>query len=84
MSGQLSLRAVVQNTEFIYSPATGDKPAKLELPSNIGDVVAVCGAHDDLSAWIVYQFAIPPDYNDQLATIQGLFISAMQERRRGR
>lgn len=84
MSGKLSIKAVVRDTEFIFTPATGDQPAKFELPANIDDVMAVCGADDDLSAWIVYQFAIPDDYNEQLTTIRELFISAMQERRRGR
>ena len=84
MASQLSLSTVVSHTEFIYTPATASTPAKFELPANIADVVAVCGAHDDLSAWIVFQFAIPSDYNDQLETIQQLFISAMQERRHGR
>ncbi|ANT70168.1 hypothetical protein [Aeromonas hydrophila] len=84
MQSQLSLRDVVKDIEFIYTRATDNQPAKFELPPNIADVEAVSGAPDIMSAWIVYQFAIPDKYQGELRHIRKQFISAMEKRRHDR
>lgn len=85
MDCRLSLKNVVKNIEFIYKRATSEEPAQFQLSPNIADVEAVCGgAHDIMSVWITYQFAIPDEYNDELCHIQELFVSAMKKLRHDR
>ncbi|MBW9398643.1 MULTISPECIES: hypothetical protein [Leclercia] len=75
----MEVREVVNNIDFVYSRATGRNRASLQLPANIADVEAVCGGSDILSAWIIYQFAIPDSLQGEIARIRRLFVAAMKE-----
>lgn len=65
----MEVREVVSKIDFVYSRATGRKSASLQLPANIADVEAVSGGSDILSAWIIYQFAIPDSHQGEVAKI---------------